>query len=129
MSLVEVVLLAGFALVVVVLLRRANEVCAIGVREGRLLVVRGGAPQVLVNDVADVLRRGGVRTTTVRIVKEGGAARIVASGVDEITAQRLRNVLTAHPYRLLASAPRPRARNLGQRLGIAWLAFWLDDGK
>lgn len=107
---------------------RANEVCAISVRDGVTLLVRGRAPQTLLDDVAEVVRRAQVQRSMVRVVKEGGAARIVASGVDENTAQRLRNVLGAHPYRLLIAAPYPRGRrNWGQVLGITWLAWYLRD--
>lgn len=123
-----VVVLVIVLLVAIALISRANEVCAISVRDGRVLLVRGRAPQVLLNDVAEVMRRAHVQRSMVRIVKEGGGARIVASDVDEPTAQRLRNVLGAHPYRLLASAPvGPGVRNLGQILGIAWLAWFLSD--
>jgi hypothetical protein len=107
---------------------RSNEVCAISVRSGAILLVRGRAPQALLNDIAEVMRRAAVKKSMVRIVKEGGGARIVADGVDDNTAQRLRNVLGAHPYRLFASAPPSRGvRNLGQILGIAWLAWMLSD--
>lgn len=110
---------------------RANEVCAISVRNGKLLLVRGRAPQMLFDDIAEVVRRANVERSMIRVVKEGGAARLVATGVDEATAQRLRNVLGAHPYRLLVSPVRGRAprasRNLGQTLGIASLAWWLSD--
>lgn len=110
---------------------RANEVCAISVRNGKLLLVRGRAPQMLFDDIAEVVRRANVERSMIRVVKEGGAARLIATEVDEATAQRLRNVLGAHPYRLLVSPVRggaPRAsRNLGQTLGIASLAWWLSD--
>ncbi|MFO0672513.1 MAG: DUF3634 family protein [Polyangiaceae bacterium] len=123
----ELIVLAVVFVVALLLWSRAHEVCAISVRDGALLVVRGRAPQVLVNDIAEVMRRAGAKRSMVRIVKEGGGARITASGVDEATQQRLRNVLGAHPYRLLASAPPPVGRNLGQILGIAWLAWFFSD--
>lgn len=123
----ELLVLVLVALVAWFFWSRAHEVCIISVRGGKLLVVRGRAPQVLINDIGEVIRRAKVRGTTVRIVKEGGGAHISASGVDDATAQRLRNVLGAHPYRLLASAPPAIGRNLGQILGITWLAWLLSD--
>lgn len=123
------ILLVVILFVAIGIFSRANEVCAISVRRGAVLVVRGNAPQMLLNDIAEVVRRAKVARGMVRVVKDGGGATIDASGVDEATGQRLRNVLGAHPYRLLASAPvrSDRTRNFGQVLGIAWLAWWLAD--
>lgn len=121
-----VVLLILFALAVPTLLR-ANEVCAISVRDGRLLVLRGRAPVQLLADIREVVERAAVAWASIRIVKEGGAARLVAVGVDEPTAQRLRNVLGAYPYKMFARAPSAKRRNLGQLLGIPSLAWRLHD--
>jgi hypothetical protein len=121
-----VIVLAVLALAIPAFVR-ANEVAAISVRSAEILLVRGSLPAPLVDDIADVVRRANVARATIRVVKEGGRARAIATGVDEPTAQRLRNVLGAHPYKLVVSAPRARGpRNLGQVLGIEWLAWRLS---
>lgn len=129
-SLLLLIVVALFVLAVPFFLR-ANEVCAISVRRGKVMLLRGRAPATLYDDISEVVRRANVASSMIRIVKEGGAARLLATGVDEPTAQRLRNVLGAHPYRLLVSPPpatqKRAARNLGQTLGIASLAWWLAD--
>jgi hypothetical protein len=43
--------------------------------------------------------------------------------MSEATEQRLRNVFGIHPVQKLRAAPPIRAKNLGQVLGIAWLAW------
>lgn len=124
-----VALLAALAFLA---LRRANEVAALSVRRGRVLLYRGHVPQALVNDVADAVRRGQVAEATVRIVKENRRPTLLIAGpVDDATKQVLRNLLQTHAHRLMARAVRagapPGRRNLGQRLGIASLAWWLHE--
>jgi hypothetical protein len=110
-----------------VVFARANEICAISVRAGSAIVYRGAIPPALWNDITDVVRRARVENATLRILKDRGAARLIAKGIDAPTAQQLRNAIGAIPYRILAgSRPRAGTRNLGQRLGIAWLAWRLD---
>lgn len=107
---------------------RANELFCLSVREGRVLLIRGRIPPSLLHAIEDVARRSGIRRATIRGVAGQHHARIVASGVDEGTAQRLRNVFGTHPVQKLRGAKLPEARNLGQLLGIAWLA-WLFVGR
>ena len=122
-----IVLVVVFVFLVVPSFLRANEVCAISVRDGRTIVYRGRAPTALLTEIDDVVAKPPVRAAIISIVKEGGSPRLVVSGVDDRTAQRLRNVLGAYPYRLFLTAKARPGRNLGQRLGIAWLAWKLDD--
>lgn len=122
------VAVVAFGLVWLVL-RRSNELFCISVRAGRLLVVRGAVPGPLLHDIADVVRRDRVENASIRGVRADGHARIVASGVADTTAQRLRNVFGSHPIQKLRAAPTPRARNLGQVLGISWLAWLLLGGR
>lgn len=73
---------------------RANEICAFSVKDGAVKLVRGKAPPRLVQEVGDVVRRGGVKSGTVRIVKENQRPRVVLGGsFDDNVAQRLRNVV------------------------------------
>jgi len=72
-----------------------------------------------------VVRRERVDRATIRAMKGDGHARLVASGVSEGTAQRLRNVFGTHPIQKLRAASTPKVRNVGQVLGVAWLAWML----
>ncbi len=107
-----------------VIFGRMNEVFAVSVRKGRVLLVRGAIPPALLDAFEDVARRAHVSRATIRAVRTETHARLVMSGVDEGVAQRLRNVFGTHHWSTLRSqAPRPRVRNVGQVLGVAWLAW------
>ena len=125
MQLATIVIVAIAVLVGLVMLGRANEIFCISVRDGKLLVVRGAVPPALLHGFADVVRRERVDRATIRAVKGDGHARLVASGVSEGTAQRLRNVFGTHPIQKLRAASAPKVRNVGQVLGVAWLAWML----
>ncbi|MBV1860210.1 MAG: DUF3634 family protein [Nannocystaceae bacterium] len=105
---------------------RMQEIFCISVRGGRMLVVRGNIPTPLLQDLGDVLDRAGVVQARVRAVKTPGHAQIRTSGVDEGTAQRCRNVFGTHPIHQMRSVPMSEgSKNLGQWLGIEWLAWLL----
>jgi hypothetical protein len=107
--------------------RHANQVFHLSVRGGRGLLIQGRIPVGLQRELLDVLRSAGVRVASVRAVREGGRARLLASGagVDEHVLQRLRNVLGTRLWRDLKLCSPPTHRNLGQRLGWEWLAWRL----
>jgi hypothetical protein len=107
---------------------RANELFVVSVRDRRVLYVRGRISPGLLGDIEDVVQRGSVQRATVRVVLRSGGIHVIARGVDELVAQRLRNTVGIHPVRRLKDAPVPARRNLGQRLGIAWLS-WLLAGR
>lgn len=104
----------------------AHELFFISARRGRLLVVRGRVPQSLLEAIDDVLTRAAARDARVAVRLDGGRARCVVRGVDEHVAQRLRNVVGTFPLARLRAASPPARRNIGQRLGIEWLAWWLS---
>ncbi len=99
----------------------------ISVRRGKTLVMRGRIPITLKQEIGEVMCRAGVAQAELRVVRSGGAAKMIADGVDPIVAQRLRNVLGLYPDYKLRAAPPPGRRNLGQRLGIPWLAWRLQS--
>lgn len=111
----------------VLISRHANEVFCLSVRRGRGLLIRGRIPGGLQVELLEVLRRAGVHDAVLRAVREGGRARLQASGegVNEAVLQRLRNVFGTRLWRDLKLGPPPRHRNLGQRLGWTWLAWRL----
>ncbi|MBX7194947.1 MAG: DUF3634 family protein [Sandaracinaceae bacterium] len=125
MDLVSLLVLVVIAAIALAFLSRANELFCISVKDGRLLVVRGAVPQGLLLGLKDVIQRDRVKDATIRAVKADGHARLVAAGVADGTAQRLRNVFGTHPIQKLRAAPAPKAKNLGQVLGVAWLAWML----
>lgn len=131
-SLLEsLVIIVAFAAVVVALYLvfvRGNEIFFVSIRDGRALLVRGRIPPSLFTQIADVARRAGVRNASVQAHKGDGRARLTTSGFGEGDAQRLRNVFGLHPIHALRAAPLRRPENLGQVLGIAWLA-WMFVGR
>ncbi len=102
--------------------RRAQELFVLSVYRGRVFLVRGRLPFALYEALSDVIERANTQHATVRVVRDGGRARLTASGLDELTLQRARNVLGTVPFLRLATADWPRTKNYGQRLGVAWLA-------
>jgi hypothetical protein len=121
-------LLAAIGLVVGwLVMDRLGEIFCISVRDGRCLVVRGRIGGNLLEGLADVVQRAHVKKGTIRAVKGEHHARLVLRGIDEGTGQRLRNVFGHHPVQKLRDAPLAKKRNLGQMLGVAWLAWLLVE--
>lgn len=106
---------------------RAREVCVLSVRRGRLLVMRGALPQSLLEAFADIVRRAKVRRGSLRVLRDGDSVRLSCSGLSADTQQRARNVLGTYPMPRLLAAPSHGTRNLGQRLGLSWLGWWIKD--
>lgn len=104
---------------------RSRELCVLSVRQGRVLVMRGALPTSLLEAIADIVARQRVARATLRFLRDGERGRLVATGLDAPSAQRVRNVLGTYPLPKLLTAPPPRAPNLGQRLGLSWLAWRL----
>lgn len=115
------------AIAAYLVVERTREIFCISVRDGRCLVVRGRINGMLLEGIADVAHRGKIARATVRAVKGEHHARLVVSGVDEATQQRLRNVFGTHPVQKLRAAPLATKRNLGQLLGVTWLAWLLVE--
>jgi hypothetical protein len=68
-----------------------------------------------------------VRRATIRAEKQEHGARLSVSGdIDEGREQRLRNIFRLYPLSNLRAAPAVAQPTLGQVLGIAWLAWWLN---
>jgi hypothetical protein len=85
-----------FAVVVAawLLMRRANELCALRLSPDGARLVRGRAPAGLLSDANEVARRAALRGVTVRVVTESGEPRLVSPpGVPEAVVQQLRNVV------------------------------------
>lgn len=125
---IALVLLAFAAGCAYVLYARQLELFSVSVRAGKALVIRGDCPDALFSDIQDVVRRAEVERATIRATKTEHHARLIVSGTDDRVAQRLRNVFGSHPIHLRRDGGAPNVRrNLGQILGIAWLAWLLTD--
>jgi hypothetical protein len=118
---------AALAIIAVILwwAYRANELFCVSVRKGRLLLVRGRAPQSLLDGFRDVVTRGSINRASLRAYRDKGGARLSVSGVaDAGYRQQFRNIFHLYPISQLRAAPQSKNRTIGQILGIAWLA-WL----
>lgn len=130
MPILLILVVAAVAVVIALVLARANEIFYVSIRDGRCLLMRGHVSPSLWRELREVVRIARVRHGKVRAVKSGGRPRLVCDGLDDGTAQRLRNAFGAQGFgHLKASAPIGGAggghRNLGQLLGFAWLAWLL----
>ena len=112
-------------IVVAIVGYRFNELFALSIRHGQLLLVRGRVPPGLLDAFADIARTSRIERATVRAVRGMQHARLVIRGVDDGTAQRFRNVFGIHPVHELRAAPPVADRNFGQLLGWTWLAWLL----
>jgi hypothetical protein len=118
------------ALAIVVFLwwvARQAELFVVSIRAGQLIVVRGRVPGTLLADIRTIVTQPPVRHATVTATKREHGARLSFSGdLDDAQQQRLRNVFGLYPLSRLRQAPPLAKPTLGQVLGIAWLAWWLD---
>ncbi len=124
MPLLALVLVLGAFAVGYLVLSRMNELFFVSVREGKALVVRGHVPPKLWRELVEVVRRDRVEHGSVRAVKADGRVRLLFSGIGEHTGQRLRNSLGSAGLASMRVHQVRGPRNLGQILGISWLA-WL----
>ena len=69
------------------------ELAKLCVRDGRAELVRGRLPPQLLADVRDVLANAHATRAEIRLVIEDGRPRVLARGLDEASAQQLRNVV------------------------------------
>ena len=120
----------GWALVAVaarvawLFLERSNELFALSFRNGEGRLVRGVAPARLRMDFVDALKSMKVQRATVKVVKSERGARVVASGLDDFQAQRLRNILQLFPAAQLRSGTAPAQNKLLRLFGFSAL-MWL----
>lgn len=125
MPLIGAFAIAGIVAAVLLIARRAGELFLVSIKNGEVLPVRGRIPKSLLSAFRDVARLESIPRATVRAVMENGAPRLIVTGVDDGTAQQLRNSFSVHPLSKLRAAAPPADRNLGQLLGFAWLAWLL----
>lgn len=120
-------LLVVSVIALVIAAGRARALCVLSVREGRLLTMRGALPPAVFSALADVVERARTARGTIRILRDGERGRVEASGLDDHALQRVRNVIGTYPLVRLLAGARAEPPNLGQRLGIAWLAWRIRE--
>jgi Protein of unknown function (DUF3634) len=122
--------LAIFAIVFALFLLwtwRSNELFHLSVRSGKVLLIRGRIPAGLLADFRTVLKRS--ERASVRVQKTSSGGRLTTTGLTDGTTQQLRNMFGLCPQAQLRSAKPIANPSLGQLLGIASLAWWLDRGR
>jgi hypothetical protein len=108
MDLVVWIALAAAVLTIGVAAARALRLLELAVSKGRVASARGRAPAELLRELEDVFER--TRATGRVVLRiEGGSVRVHVEGMDEMTAQRVRNVVGRFPPARLKTAPRIRA--------------------
>lgn len=129
MELVLTIALCAFlGAVAWIVITRANELFCVSIRDGVCLTIRGTVPPKIWRELVTTARMAGIQRGTIRAVKEGGGARLVTDGIAPEITQRLRNSIGSaglSAMKLGTEKGAPAARNLGQVLGVAWLAWIL----
>ncbi len=103
---------------------RSRELFRISVRNGRATVVRGSVPSGFVAEVERAV--AGVSRATIRGLKTENGGRLVASGADAATSQRLRNLFALYPASRLRTAPVVEKPTLSRLFWVAWIASWFQ---
>ena len=115
----QILVVVGIGIAAYLWYVRSQELFNIRVQQGKQTVVRGFAPAGLLGNFADALKN--VHSGTVRAHKTANGARLSFSGIDERTAQRLRNIFGLYPMAQL-TAPRVDGR---QAVSDAFTLSWL----
>jgi hypothetical protein len=107
---VEALVMFALALAVILLLavaaRNVNLLFAASAREGKLIRLRGRAPNRLLGELQDVLQARPVRAASIRVVLQDRRPFLRASGdVRPEELQRLRNVLGTWDVAKIRAAP------------------------
>jgi hypothetical protein len=98
LTIVGVAVSAMLAAGVVWAARRATELFAVRIQNGRATHLRGRIPPALFTEIADIAARPPIERATLRAVLHGGTPALdIAGPVSEAQAQRLRNVLGRFP--------------------------------
>lgn len=83
-------------IVAALVLRRANELFALGMREGKLRVLRGRIPPALFGDLAEIIEREPLHGE-LRVVSESGSPRLLLRGASQPSLeQAARNLLARY---------------------------------
>lgn len=103
-------LILGLAVLVILgllwMMRDATLLFSAKIENGRIVELRGRAPQGLVREMNDVFRQRPVLSASVRVSMEGGRPMLKGTGdLNDRELQRLRNVLGTWPAAKIRAAP------------------------
>jgi hypothetical protein len=127
---VQLLLVAAVALGLFLWFQRTRELFSLSWRTGELRLVRGSIPPMLRSDLADALKQMRVERCNLTARKEEQGARLSASGIDDFSLQRLRNIFQLYPVAQLRAATAPAHGKLLRWLGLSslvWLLGRRDD--
>ncbi len=106
---------------------RATELFYVSVRDGKLLVIRGRVPVGLLQAFREAVASPVVRRGAIKAWRQNDGGQLACSGdIDEGREQRMRNAFMLYPASKLRQAALVDRPNLGQVLGVVWLAWLLD---
>jgi hypothetical protein len=120
----QLVLVIAVALGLFVWFQRSTELFVLSWRKGELRLVRGRVPGMLRGDLAEALRQMKIERCDIVARKEDHRARLSVSGMNDFTAQRLRNIFQLYPISQLRAATAPAHGRLLRWVGLASLV-WL----
>lgn len=126
----QLLLVAAVALGLFLWFQRTRELFSLSWRTGELRLVRGSIPPMLRSDLADALKQMRVERCNLTARKEEQGARLSASGIDDFSLQRLRNIFQLYPVAQLRAATAPAHGKLLRWLGLSslvWLLGRRDD--
>ena len=125
-------LLPVLAVAGIILLGRVfaiGEIFYVSVRNGETLTIRGQVPSEMLSEFREAVLNPTVRRGAIVARTNSTGANLYCSGeISEGREQRMRNTFMLHPVSKLRNTAHPGARgprNLGQVLGIEWLAWQL----
>ncbi|TKC95767.1 DUF3634 family protein [Polyangium fumosum] len=98
--------LVAFVVVVIVSVERTRRLLVVEAQAGKVARLSGRAPAELAADIEDVLGRSRATGTIVLRLEGGRVVVRTEKGIDETTAQQLRNVVGRFPVARLRTARR-----------------------
>ena len=106
-----------------------GELFYVSVRNGVTLIIRGDVPGAMLHEFQEAVLNPTVRRGAIVARADSNGGQLYCTGeISQGREQRMRNTFMLHPLSKLRSAERasaPGPRNLGQALGIEWLAWRL----
>ncbi len=107
-----------------------GELFYVSVRNGVTLIIRGDVPGAMLHEFQEAVLNPTVRRGAIVARADSQGGQLYCTGeISKGREQRMRNTFMLHPVSKLHNAARTSQRgprNLGQLLGIEWLAWRLN---
>lgn len=126
----QLLIILALVVALFVWIQRSTELFSLSWRNGELRLVRGRVPPMLRADLAQALSQMKVERCHVTARREAQGARLSASGIDDFSAQRLRNIFQLYPVAQLRAAQAPAHGRWLRWVGLSslvWLLGRRDD--